>query len=374
MRNYAPPSCSVQVKADDPPESETLMMTKLSQECSFDIGKPAVLTQSAFLPAAESDPLLCNMALSLCSTFYPLGFAVEIVTNSPDVLDAATESWGHLHRRHDAPVLQLRIGVVEDTSTDCPPPPLVRAQRHLLSIVADAHNQAICDLKAGFAFAWLNHGAVQHRGYLRYHFIESTALVLISTSYATPIHAACVSRYGRGMLFCGDSGVGKSSLAYACARAGWIYTSDDASYVLRSSDRPCVIGHSHQVRFRPSARELFPELRGRSLTPRPCGKPSIEVPTSELSGMVTANEAAVDYIIFLNRQPSATAELLPLSNEVALQYFRQNVYPLDEIKQPQIVALEHLSRMGVYELRYSDLHQAVDRLERLAQYSGTPAL
>jgi hypothetical protein len=89
---------------------------------------------------------------------------------------------------------------------------------------------------------------------------------------------------------------------------------------------------------------------------------------------VTADEATVDYIIFLNRQPSAIAELLPLSNEVALQYFHQNVYPLGEIKQPQIVALERLSRMEVYELRYSELHQAVDRLERLAQYSGAPTL
>src|SRR5271168_4907051 len=38
-----------------------------------------------------NDPLLCKMELPLRAVFYPLGFAVEISTNSQAVLDAAKE-------------------------------------------------------------------------------------------------------------------------------------------------------------------------------------------------------------------------------------------------------------------------------------------
>ncbi|MDT7814744.1 MAG: hypothetical protein QOJ42_4660, partial [Acidobacteriaceae bacterium] len=227
------------------------------------------------------DPLLCNVELPLREVFYPLGFAFEIVTNRQAVLDAASESWRHSRQRDAGPALQLRIGVTPGISGNCPPTPVARGQQHLISMVADAQNHAICDLNAGFAFAWLTEDALQNRSYARYHFLEAIALVLISTTHATPIHAACVSRHGRGMLLCGPSGTGKSTLAYACARRGWVFTSDDASYLRHHASDLRVVGNSHQVRFRPSAKDLFPELRGRGITPRAEGKPSIEVPTAE---------------------------------------------------------------------------------------------
>jgi hypothetical protein len=315
----------------------------------------------------ETDPLLCKIELPLRAVFCPLGFAVEITTNSQAVLDAACESWKHLIRRHSSPMLRIGIAITDGGSGDCPPAPLVRAHRQLLTIVANPANQAVCDLGAGYAYAWLTHDTLLHRGYLRYHYLEAIALILISNSYATAIHAACVSRHGRGILLCGDSGAGKSTLAYACARAGWTYTSDDACYLLRATGQPRVVGNSRQIRFRPSASDLFPELRGRAITPRAEGKPSIEIPTAELRGLVTEDEAPIDYIIFLNRQASGAADLVPFSRTVAMRRFHQSLFPEDEIQQLRAAALERLSAAEVYELRYRDLQQAVDRLERLAQ-------
>jgi hypothetical protein len=318
------------------------------------------------------DPLLCRVELPLRAVFYPLGFAFEIVTNSQAVLDAAAQSWGHTKQRDSGPALQLRIGVTAGTSGNTPPAPVVRGQQHLLSIVADAQNQAMCDLKAGFAFAWLTEDALHHPSYARYHFLEAVALILIATSRATPIHAACVSRYGHGMLLCGPSGAGKSTLAYACARSGWIFTADDSSYLRQDADEPRIVGNSHQLRFRPSARDLFPELRGRGITPRAEGKPSIEVPTAELPGIVTAEEAMVHNIILLNRWPSARAELLPLPAEAAQQYFQQCLQLPHKIQQRQSEALKSLSTAAVYELRYHDLQQAIDCLDLLAREPGKP--
>jgi hypothetical protein len=315
---------------------------------------------------SAGDPLLCKVDLPLRAVFYPLGFAFEITTNSQAVLDAAGQSWGHTKQRERVPMLRLRVGVTRGTTQKCPPGPVVRCQQNLLSMVADAHNQAICDLNAGFAFAWLTEDAVRHSSYTRYHFLEAVALILISTSYATPIHAACVSRYGSGLLLCGDSGAGKSTLAYACARSGWLFTSDDSSYLKHNSHELRIAGNSHQLRFRPSARDLFPELQGRSVTPRAEGKPSIEVPTADLP-IVTADETLIHHIILLNRWPSAHAELVPLPREAASRYFEQYLPFPEKIQKAQSEALQTLCTADVYELRYQDLQQAVDCLDHLAR-------
>jgi len=324
---------------------------------------PALLREST---EVSSDPLLCNVELPLRAIFYPLGFPFELITNSQAVLDAARASWGHTEQRDSGPVLQLRIGVAPRTSGICPPAPLVRAQQHLLSIVADAQNQAVCDLQAGSAFAWLTEEALYYPSYARYHFIEAVALILIATSYATPLHAACVSRHGRGMLLCGESGAGKSTLAYACARRGWIFTSDDASYLKHHSSELRVVGNAYQFRFRPSAKNLFPELKGRSITPRAEGKPSIEIPSAELPGIVTDDQALVHNIILLNRVPLARAELRSLPREAARQYFQKFNHLPGKAQGLYSDALRTLSTAAVYELRYQDLHQAVDCLDLLA--------
>ncbi len=332
-------------------------MTRLTRETKSD----------ASIAPAENDPLLCKMELPLRAVFYPLGFAVEITTNSNAVLAAACESWNHLRQRHSSPMLRIGIAITDGGTGDCPPVPVVRAHRQLVTIIADPQNQAVCYLGAGYAFAWLTQAALLHRSYLRCQFIEAIALMLISNSYATAIQAACVSRHGRGMLLCGDSAVDRSSLAYACARAGWTYTSDDACYLIRAAGQPRVVGNSQQIRFRPAASNAFPELRGHAIKPRAQGKPSIAVPTAELRGLATADETPIDYVIFLNRQSSAAVDLVPFSKTVARRRFHQSLFPEDEIQQLRAAALQRLSTAEAYELRYRDLQPAVDRLELLAR-------
>jgi hypothetical protein len=317
--------------------------------------------------AYDGHPLLARQEFAHRGTFYPLGFAVEIETNSTEILLTATESWGGLVSLSTDPPLRIRLGVTQTNSTDCPPAPVARADGHLLSIVADAANFAVCDLLQGVAFGWVSEAALRSRLYFRYHFLEAVALSLVSTSRASPLHAACVSLEGRGVLLCGASGAGKSTLAYACARAGWTFTSDDASYLLWESEELDVRGNSHQVRFRPSAKELFPELQGRSLTPRAAGKPSIEVFTAELSGIVTAKESQVHHIVLLNRRVSSPVELTPLTREEMLPQLDGSLFAEEWTPHPRAKLLERLCAARMYELRYSDLEGAIECLERLVR-------
>jgi hypothetical protein len=313
------------------------------------------------------DALLNDMQLLLRETFYPLGFAVEIVTNHPDVLIAAAESFGHTTQAHSQTSLQIRVGISNGPDLPCPPEPVRREFNHLYSLVADVENQAILDLSTCTSFSWITRSTLKHRLYFRYNFLEKMVYLLLGASVVTDIHAACVSSYGKGLLLCGDSGAGKSTLSYACARAGWTYTSDDTSYLINEHKPPRVIGHSHRVRFRPATRELFHELRAFDITPRMEGKPSIEIAASELPIAHTANQANVNAVVYLTRYPAAKGTLITLPKGTATKRMRDDLFSAGDIREKHEAILGLFFDMPTYELHYSTLQQAIEQLNQLTQ-------
>lgn len=311
------------------------------------------------------DALQCDMELPQRGIFYPLGYAVEIITNDQLVLLAAKESFGHGRLSRTSETVQVRVGVSHEGVSGRPPEPTRREYNHLYSLVADVNNQALLDLRSGINFTWVTSAAVNDRIYFRYNFLEKAVYLLLGASVVTDLHAACVSKNGKGILLAGDSGAGKSTLAYACARAGWTYTSDDTSYLVNDSKVPRVIGHSHRARFRPSARALFPELERFELTPRMEGKPSIEVAISELPVANTATEATVDCIVYLSRVPSEAGKLIRLPNGTATRRARSELYSAGEVRARHERILGILSDIPTYELQYCNLDQGVVALDCL---------
>jgi len=85
----------------------------------------------------------------------------------------------------------------------------------LLMCVADADNYSVVDLECCQTKIVISRAALRHRLYAQYFLLGSAACCV-----ATGIQAGacrCVALDGRGVLLCGDSGAGKSSLSYACA-------------------------------------------------------------------------------------------------------------------------------------------------------------
>jgi hypothetical protein len=129
-----------------------------------------------------------------------------------------------------------------------------------------------------------------------------------------------------------------------------------------------VVGNPHQMRFRESAIELFPELKEQRITPRFTGKMAIELATSTLPEIATITECQVDYIVFLNRREPGPPSLRSLPEAIALQYFQQCIFLGDsEAQQAQRSSLDNLLTASVLEMRYRDLDWAVQRLETLVQ-------
>jgi hypothetical protein len=334
-------------------------------DCITNAEVPVPLETQGNRKARPQDALRYDMDLPLRGTFYPLGYPVEVKTNDPNVLIAATESFGHRGVSRDSTPLQIHVGVSGDGGETCPLEPTRREYNHLYSLVADVHNQALLDLKTCTSFAWINQSALQNRLYFRYNFLEKMVYLLLGASLVTDIHAACVSKYERGLLLCGDSGAGKSTLAYACARAGWTYTSDDTSYLINDSPEPRVIGHSHRIRFRPAARALFPELADCEITPRMEGKPSIEVTLDRLPVLHASAEANVRSVIYLNRTPSSRAKLVSLPAGTATERMKSELFSAGEIRTKHEQMLDVFSKVPTYELQYSDLDDAILQLDRL---------
>jgi energy-coupling factor transporter ATP-binding protein EcfA2 len=327
--------------------------------------KTTLLRATAGKPGRPQDALLYDMELPLHGIFYPLGFPVEILTNDPTVLEVAKESFGHRRLRRGHTTLQVRIGISDGGGSSIPPEPTRREFNHLYSLLADTDNHAVLDLKTCVNFIWLNKSALKSKLYFRYNFLEKVVYLLLGASAVTDIHAACVGKNGKSILLCGDSGAGKSTLAYACARAGWTYTSDDTSYLINDSAVPRVIGHSHRMRFRPEAKDLFSELAGLEVTARMEGKPSIEVPVSVFPNLNSACEANVHAIVYLNRYPSAKATLISLPTGTATKRIQKELFSAGEIREKHEKILDRLSTILTYELQYCDLDEAVEQLSFL---------
>jgi hypothetical protein len=325
-----------------------------------------VLDLSASEPriSRPQQALRYDMELPFRRTLYPLGFAVNFLTNRTAVLDAAEASFGHMQPTQISAPFEVRIGVSPSEENSIPPLPVRREFDHLYSMVADTENQAILDLHTGTNFVWLSEAALIDPLYLQQNFLEKVVYLLLGATVVTDIHAGCVGKYGKSILLCGDSGAGKSTLSYACARAGWTFTSDDTCYLLNTSEIPRVIGHAHRMRFRPSAKAFFPELRDLPITPRMEGKPSIEVPISQLPPIHTSVEVEVHAVIYLHRGQTTTPSLFPLTPGSASARMSNELYSAGTIRKKHEQLLQKFSMTPTYELQYCNLDEAIQELDR----------
>lgn len=314
-------------------------------------------------PAADAGPQsIMPPPLTLQRRFFPFGFPLDVRTNADEIFAHCMMQWGNFEQRFDVDPMIAEIYVVEGAYDECPPRPQYRYLNPILTAVADTHHYSIADITSSRTKIVVSSAALQYPLYFRYFFLECASGVHIATRYATPVHAACVTLNGRGVLLCGESGAGKSSLSFACARAGWGYVSDDATFLLHGRS---VVGNCHQVRLRPTAADLFPEIASLPITPRAEGKPSIELSTAPLQYIRRQSGTEVDFIVFLNRRSGGRAGLLPYSRDAARLTMRQELWGTPETLARQHACIERLLETEVLELRYQSLDEAIELLRVL---------
>jgi serine kinase of HPr protein (carbohydrate metabolism regulator) len=292
--------------------------------------------------------------------FYPLGYPLYLETNSEAVLRAAAESWGVFGPMREAEPMRLKV-VVEPGGEEATPP-VYRSQDHLLTISGGKANFAVCDYTRRLGYCHLSEAAAANRPFASYYFLEAMAFHLLTQWYVAPVHGACVAKGGAGVALCGDSGAGKSSLAYACLKQGWTYVSDNESWLVRADEPPRLIGNPSRIRFRDSAVALFPELSGLVPALHANGKMSIHLRTAGQ----TQCESHVNFVIFLDRQSDAPGAFTRTPREAAFAKLLAGV-PLYEprIRREHERALRRLTELPVLSMRYSSPESGVACLEEL---------
>jgi len=284
-----------------------------------------------------------------------MGYPLEILTNSPAAICAANTIWNRFEQLSHAPPIRLRIDVSQCDALLAPIPVMPCHFGHLLTIVQGPENFGIADMAAGYGVISVSRDVAQNTSWLIYHFLEPIACVLLGARHFTMLHAACVALDGKAVLLSGPSGAGKTCLSYACAIRGWHFVSGDASHLVRDSPEPTIIGRPFSIRFRDSAKSMFPSLERFRACLRPNGKRDIEIDTMELR-LSTALHGRAGLVVFLNR---AAAPVQPgfdvVSRNDARNLLADSICFGDEVcRAEQAKAMERLLILPLLRLTYSD--------------------
>lgn len=315
----------------------------------------------------QFDPVQARAALPKIAMFHPHGFPLELETNSADIMQAAWESWHPFQRTFETKPLRLSLGVSDSGGNAIPAKQRVYSRNHLMTFVGDRENFATCDLRSGYGFGWVSQAVARDHAFLRYHFLEATAMCMLESAHLASIHAALVALGGRGVLLCGESFAGKSTLAYACAREGWTYVTDDGTSLIRNHRDRYAIGNSHGIRLRADAPRLFPELSGKLQPICRNGKSGMEIRTRDLP-IATAPGCAIHHVVLLDRRAGTRAALSPWRMEEALQWCsRFAVFGEERVIAEQKRAHRRLMGAGSWRLQYGDLAPAIERLTSLVR-------
>lgn len=328
------------------------------------------MTEKSLLAMVVPDPVLSSFDLPLRAAFYPYGFPLELATNSSHVMQAAEEGWGVFRKQFDSAPARFHVGVVPGSNNPLPPLSTFRSREHLMIAVADSENLTACDFNQNFGFAWITETVAADHALVRYRFLTAGANTLIEQQHLAALHCGLVTRNGCGVALMGDSLAGKSTLAYACGRAGWTFVSDDGASLVRERSDCYAIGDPHVIRLREGAKALFPELEDHTPIVRPNGKMGIEIFTRELPIQI-APGCRVDHIVFLKRDEQGPARISRYPKDELLQWCSRYVtFGTAKVREAQTRCYLRLLSAGIWEMRYSDLGDAINLLERLVDSGG----
>lgn len=289
---------------------------------------------------------------------------MRVITNSLDVIRTVEESWTGFPRLFHDHSLEFRVVVSDDQDAKRPSTMFSRVHKHLMAVTTDEKDFAVGDLAQGLASFWISPASARDREYLRSYYLHNMMYIMLWHAHMTMVHAACVARNGRGVLLCGVSGAGKSCLSFACARRGWTFITDDGVSLVRRSEKRMVVGTPREMRFRPTAVEVLPELEGHLTLIKPWGKFSFQHPKEAFPDFKRELYTFVDAVVFLNRPAGGPATLVPMSSEEAFARLNQELPMMEQIED-QRSSLRRLVEARSYEFRYTDLNDAVNVLESL---------
>lgn len=206
--------------------------------------------------------------------------------------------------------------------------PHFRGVHHLVFANFGPWNLFVFDIVARSIKAAITRELAHDRTFWQERFLPIMVGVCGASMGVLPLHAACLSLDGKGLLIAGASGTGKSTLSVALAKNGFNFISDDWTYITYDDGTLCAHGMSAPVKLLPDAAKHFPELSQHDLRVSLNGELAYELPPGDSFKLRVERECNPDRLVFYERVRSGEPDLIRLPGERARNYIHASIEPL----------------------------------------------
>jgi hypothetical protein len=333
---------------------------------------------SSILFRPASDPLGHTAPLDQRARFALLGLPLDIRSNSPAVIAAADRSFGHwrslepeLVEPADPLIVDLVVHPADSISESSIAYGHFTQRVHGQCFIASSGaNLLTARMDHGQALGFVTPELVANDAHFRYNVLECLALLLASWRDRTPVHAGAVVHAGRAALLIGPSAAGKSTLCYACVRAGFSLLAEDVVYV-GLSGRPRLWGNPWRIHLLPDAPQLFPELADLPARIQANGKRKLAVDVAKLGSVQLHCDAERAVVCLMRRCGGRASALTPIDPLAAAAALSRDLEAGFDLHARAGAVAEALTSHAAYQLDVGDnLEEAVGLLRALLE---TPA-
>ncbi len=302
----------------------------------------------------------------VAARFVPMGLLLELVTNSPRILEAARRCFGGYGAADGERPADLHLRLFEETAEVAPDgvQPFLRGAGPYLFQASGGGSVLVADRAAGMAFGHLSPSTVADLPLLQSRYLEAALCYLLECRGFIGVHGAAVARAGRGLLLRGRSGQGKTTLAYAAVRRGFQAVAEDVVWIDTASAQ--WWGTPWTFHLLPDARRIFPELAGRPLERQLNDEMKVAVELEAIRQGSTAAAVEAGPVVLLERRPGGASALAAVEPEAARREWLDGCAAREREVPGYDEAVSGWLRQGAWRLRLGDdLEAALDLLETL---------
>lgn len=289
------------------------------------------------------------------------GVPGSIATNCEPILAAARYCFSRFMDPACEPQLRFRFWVDPQGSTQPPwPKPFFRGLDHLIFAGFDSQNSILVDLENRRAIGRFSPAMGGDAVTWKTMIFPVLISMMGATVGVTELHCACVAREGRGLLLVGSSGSGKSTLALGLAKTGFIYLSDDRTYLSAWQGGIAAWGLPTLLKLRQDAADWFEELADLRRVAGNKGEQTLWIDPALNLGLERAQRCEPAALVFLKRHAQPSMELRPmLPNEAARQLTADLMAEAPDAAEQQHAMIAHLMKLPCWQLEYGSTPQAV---------------
>jgi hypothetical protein len=183
----------------------------------------------------------------------------------------------------------------------------------------------VCDPEVGSTHVRMVNRCAEDEWLLSHAMLTLPLLETLKRKGLHGLHAAGLSRAGRGLILAGSSGSGKSTLAIALGRADFDVLGDDMLFLRAAETGLEVRGFADEIDVAESTAHFFPELRRLPSQARQPGSPKWSFRAEDALGATISYSCVPAALVLPSIGQSETSRLEPIGPQEALLAILPNV-------------------------------------------------